>query len=130
MSGELPLLPEDISWEEAQAKLEALDLGDGLPLVPPTMSRYEAMVSNRGSPEESFGFLMPLMGNLTLGTAAYNCVIAGCRPEDLPGCAYGGRSVYSRRVQLAWPTEYDRNTDGRCLRPGSDCGRTWYQRRW
>ena len=48
------------------------------------MSRYEAMVSNRGSPEESFGFLMPLMGNLTLGTAAYNCVIAGCRPEDLP----------------------------------------------
>ena len=35
MSEELPLLPEDISWEEAQAKLEALDLGDGLPLVPP-----------------------------------------------------------------------------------------------
>jgi hypothetical protein len=83
MSEELPLLPEDISWEEAQAKLEALDLGDGLPLVPPTMSRYEAMLSNRGSPEESFGFLMPLMGNLTLGTAAYNCVLAGCRPEDL-----------------------------------------------
>ena len=84
MSEKLPLLPEDISWEEAQAKLEALDLGDGLPLVPPTMSRYEAMLSNRGSPEESFGFLMPLMGNLTLGTAAYNCVLAGCRPEDLP----------------------------------------------
>ncbi|MEC7536383.1 MAG: hypothetical protein VYB59_03705, partial [Pseudomonadota bacterium] len=83
MSEKLPLLPEDISWEEAQAKLEALDLGDGLPLVPPTMSRYEAMLSNRGSPEESFGFLMPLMGNLTLGTAAYNCVLAGCRPEDL-----------------------------------------------
>ena len=84
MSEKLPLLPEDISWEEAQAKLEALDLGDGLPLVPPTMSRYEAMLSNRGSPEESFGFLMPLMGNLTLGTAAYNCVLAGCRPEELP----------------------------------------------
>ncbi len=84
MSEKLPLLPEDISWEEAQAKLEALDLGDGLPLVPPTMSRYEAMLSNRGSPEESFGFLMPLMGNLTLGIAAYNCVLAGCRPKDLP----------------------------------------------
>ena len=49
MSEKLPLLPEDISWEEAQAKLSS-DLGDGLPLVPPTMSRYEAMLSNRGSP--------------------------------------------------------------------------------
>ena len=57
MSEELPLLPEDISWEEAQAQLEALDLSDGLPLVPPTMSRYEAMVSGRGSPDESFGYL-------------------------------------------------------------------------
>ena len=84
MGEEMPLLPEDVSWEAAQAQLEELDLSDGLPLVPPTMARYESMVGGRGSPEEIFGYLMPLMGSLTLGTAAYNCVLAGCRPEELP----------------------------------------------
>ena len=37
MSEDLPLLPEDMPWEAAQAELEALELGDGLPLVPPTL---------------------------------------------------------------------------------------------
>ena len=66
MGEEMPLLPEDVSWEAAQAQLEELDLSDGLPLVPPTMARYESMVGGRGSPEEIFGYLMPLMGSLTL----------------------------------------------------------------
>lgn len=84
MNEDYPLLPEDMSWEAAQAELEALDLADGLPLVPPTLARYEAMVSGRGAPDQSFGHLMPLMGDLTLEAVAYNCILAGCRPEELP----------------------------------------------
>jgi hypothetical protein len=81
---DLPLLPEDMPWEQAQAELEALDLGDGLPLVPPTLARYDAMVAGRGAPDQSFGHLMPLMGELTLEAVAYNCILAGCRPAELP----------------------------------------------
>ena len=84
MSEDLPLLPEDMPWEAAQAELEALELGDGLPLVPPTLARYEAMLAGRGSPAQSFGCLMPLMGELTLEAVAYNCILAGCRPDELP----------------------------------------------
>jgi hypothetical protein len=79
-----PLFPETIAWEDAQAALEALELGDGLPLVPPTLSRFDAMVSGRGPIGRSFGHVLPLMGELTLEAAAYNCILAGCRPEELP----------------------------------------------
>ena len=34
--GDLPIFLETMPWEEVQAALEAEDLGDGLPLVPPT----------------------------------------------------------------------------------------------
>lgn len=79
-----PLFPETVAWEDAQAALEALELGDGLPLVPPTLSRFDAMVSGRGPIGRSFGHVLPLMGELTLEAAAYNCILAGCRPEELP----------------------------------------------
>jgi hypothetical protein len=81
---DLPLFPETLSWEEAQAALEALELGDGLPLVPPTLRRFDAMVSGRGATGQSFGRVLPLMGDLTLETVAYNCILAGCRPTELP----------------------------------------------
>lgn len=83
-SEELPLFAETHPWEEAQAALEALDLGDGLPLVPPTLDRFGAMVDGRGPTGHSFGHVMPLMGDLTLEAVAYNCVLAGCRPAELP----------------------------------------------
>jgi hypothetical protein len=79
-----PLFPESVAWEDAQAALEALELGDGLPLVPPTLSRFDAMVSGRGPIGRSFGYVLPLMGELTLEAVAYNCILAGCRPEELP----------------------------------------------
>lgn len=84
MSEIYPILPEDMPWEEAQAELESRDLSDGLPLVPPTLGRFDAMVSGRGAPDQSFGFVMPLMGDLTLEAVAYNCILAGCRPSELP----------------------------------------------
>lgn len=84
MNEDFPLFPQDIAWEEAQAALDSLDLSDGLPMVPPTLDRLDAMISVRGAPDQSFGHLMPLMGELTLEAVAYNCILAGCRPEELP----------------------------------------------
>jgi len=81
---DLPIVPESIAWEEAQATLEALELGDGLPLVPPTLGRFDAMISGRGPIGRSFGHVLPLMGELTLEAVAYNCILAGCRPNELP----------------------------------------------
>jgi hypothetical protein len=81
---DLPLFSDTVSWEDAQATLEALELGDGLPLVPPTLGRFNAMVSNRGPTGRSFGNVPPLMGDMTLESVAYNCILAGCQPEELP----------------------------------------------
>jgi hypothetical protein len=81
---DLPLFAENSPWEEAQAKLEALGFGDGLPLVPPTLRRFDAMVSGRGATTQSFGHVLPLMGDLTLEAVAYNCILAGCKPAELP----------------------------------------------
>ena len=81
---DLPLFSDSLPWEDAQAALEALDLGDGLPLVPPTLGRFDAMISGRGAIGQSFGHVMPLMGDLTLEGVAYNCILAGCQPNELP----------------------------------------------
>ncbi|NKB59886.1 MAG: hypothetical protein GKS00_26550 [Alphaproteobacteria bacterium] len=81
---DMPLFDGSLSWEECQAALEGVELSDGLPLVPPTLDRLSAMLDGRGAPDQSFGHVMPLMGELTLKAVAYNCVLAGCRPEELP----------------------------------------------
>jgi hypothetical protein len=81
---DMPLFDGSLSWEESQAALEGAALGDGLPMVPPTLDRMSAMLAGRGVPDRSFGNVMPLMGELTLKAVAYNCVLAGCRPAELP----------------------------------------------
>lgn len=82
--GDLPIFPEMCSWEEAQAALEAAELGDGLPLVPPTEQRLAAMLDGVAAPSKSYGQMLPLFGDLTTAAVAYNCVLAGCRPAALP----------------------------------------------
>ena len=82
--GDLPIFPEAVIWEEAQAALEARDLGDGLPLVPPTQARLAAMLAGVAAPSKSYGHMLPLFGDLTTAAVAYNCVLAGCQPGALP----------------------------------------------
>lgn len=81
---EMPFFDAATPWEDAQAALEEAELGDGLPLVPPTLDRMSAMLDGRRAPDQSFGHLMPLMGEVTLKGVAYNCILAGCRPAELP----------------------------------------------
>ncbi|HJQ59657.1 MAG TPA: hypothetical protein VJ890_22305 [Vineibacter sp.] len=80
----LPLVEESAPWEDVQAALEAEGLGDGLPLVPPTRRRLEAMLAGVDVPGLSYGQMPPLFGDLTAANVAYNCVLAGARPAELP----------------------------------------------
>ena len=58
---------------------------DGLPIVPPTLERVEAMLlAVAGDPEESLGALPSLWREATLEKLAVNAVMAGCLPEHFP----------------------------------------------
>jgi|APSaa5957512535_1039671.scaffolds.fasta_scaffold56314_2 hypothetical protein len=82
--GDLPIFEQTVRWEEAQAALEEQELGDGLPLVPPTKQRLIAMLAGVAAPDKSYGQMLPLFGDLTPAAVAYNCVLAGCQPGALP----------------------------------------------
>ena len=56
---------------------------DGLPVVPPTPERVEAMLAGR-DPVVSLGDVPPAHGTATLERVAACAVLAGCRPEHLP----------------------------------------------
>ena len=60
-------------------------LGDGLPMVPPTPERVEAMLGTVDrSPDEVIGILHPRRGIATVRAIAANAVMAGCRPDYFP----------------------------------------------
>lgn len=79
-----PVVSEQTGFEAAQQILAEADLSDGLPLVPPTQRRLEAMVAGAANRGESVGMMPPLFGDLTPESVAYQCVIAGCVPGELP----------------------------------------------
>lgn len=59
--------------------------GDGLPLVPPTPERVNAMLAGYDLPADfSIAILPPLDGNATMWNIAVNAVMAGCEPKHLP----------------------------------------------
>ncbi len=58
---------------------------DGLPIVPPTVERVEAMLAFTGrDPQEVVAVLPPKMGEATVEKLAINAVMAGCQPEYIP----------------------------------------------
>jgi peroxiredoxin len=56
---------------------------DGLPVVPPTRERVEAMLGGN-DPGHSLGVVPPGTGELTLARLASCAVLAGCRPDYFP----------------------------------------------
>jgi peroxiredoxin len=56
---------------------------DGLPVVPPTRARVDAMLGGR-DPHRSLGEVPPGTGEATLERVASCAVLAGCRPEYFP----------------------------------------------
>jgi hypothetical protein len=79
-----PVVEESTTWEAAQKILTDAELSDGLPLVPPTRRRLEAMVAGFSSRTESHGMMPPMFGDITPDAVAYQCVIAGALPAELP----------------------------------------------
>jgi len=78
-----PIVDDAAGWETAQQILTDAELSDGLPLVPPTRRRLEAMVAGVAGRSESHGLMPPMFGDITADSIAYQCVIAGCRPAEL-----------------------------------------------
>jgi hypothetical protein len=58
---------------------------DGLPVVPPTAERVEAMLAGAGrGPGEEIAYVAHRAVSITAEKLAINAVMAGCRPEYLP----------------------------------------------
>ncbi|MEQ8194861.1 MAG: hypothetical protein RIB59_10265 [Rhodospirillales bacterium] len=59
---------------------------DGLPIVPPTQERVDAMLAGMAwrDPHEVLALVPPAHGKATLQRVAINAVMAGCKPEYLP----------------------------------------------
>lgn len=67
------------------ARAEAEGWGDGLPLIPPTEERVQAMLEHAAEPPDTVvGIVEPRRGEATLEKIAINAVLAGCRPESFP----------------------------------------------
>jgi len=63
---------------------------DGLPVVVPTEERIGKMLSGSSrDPEEITGAVPPAFGEATVRAVAAHAVMAGCKPEYLPGRAGG-----------------------------------------
>lgn len=79
------ILDLDDSAEGIQEYYDAQGWTDGLPIVPPTPERVQAMYRYVDwKPEDLISVLAPRNGQATLGALAVNAVMAGCRPEYMP----------------------------------------------
>ena len=75
--------PADL--EEFNRFCRACGWSDGLPLVPPTLERVQAMLHHaRRARAEVIAAVAPRFGAATVEHIAANAVMAGCEPEYLP----------------------------------------------
>ena len=97
---ELLEVGEDV--EAVDALLAARGWGDGLPVVPPTPARVDAMLAALGDvdPEEVVATLPPRFGEATRRIIAVNAVMAGCAPAHLPVVVTAVRALARPEVNL------------------------------
>ncbi|HVX21139.1 MAG TPA: hypothetical protein VHB02_07315 [Acidimicrobiales bacterium] len=73
------------AFDALQAGFVENGWSDGLPLVPPTHRKVEAMIAASGRDgDEVVGLFAPGFGVGTVRKVAANAVMAGCRPEAMP----------------------------------------------
>src|SRR5687768_964046 len=71
--------------QEVNALFEARGWTDGLPVVPPTLARVQAMcAATTRAPSDVLGEVEPLRGVATVEKVAANAVMAGCQPPHFP----------------------------------------------
>ena len=96
----------ELEGDSPEALLEHFDAkgwGDGLPLIPPTHERVEAMLeagSNGAKPDEVVAILPPRAGEATRRALAVNAVLAGCKPGVLPVLVSAIRALARPEINL------------------------------
>lgn len=82
---------------------------DGLPIVPPTRDRVEAMLSPSGhDPWKRLGVTTTSGRDISLWSIAVNAVMAGCRPEHFPVVV----AIAEALADPAYGAEHSGNTTG------------------
>ena len=94
----------DIADDSPEAMFDLLTsrgLGDGLPVVPPTRERVEAMLQfATGDADEVLFTLQPRSGIVTRRVVAVNAVMAGCPAEVFPVVLTALRALARPEVNL------------------------------
>lgn len=85
-------IEETHSLDEVYAFLTRNGFTDGLPVMPPTPRRVDAMLAGR-NPDEVVAAVEPARGAATLRALAQCAVMAGCLPEHLPVLIAATRAV-------------------------------------
>jgi hypothetical protein len=95
------------------ALAEARGWGDGLPLIPPTEERVQAMLETVAvSPDHVVAVVEPRRGDATIEKIAINAVLAGCTPAYFPAVVAAVEAVCHPRFNL-----YAINTTTCCAAP-------------
>jgi hypothetical protein len=97
-----PEIAAAISSQRADDEMEEMfERGwtDGLPVVPPTPERVEAMLGGADG-SVSLGFVPPSMGEATLERVAACAVLAGCRPAYFPVVVAAAQAVLDPAFNL------------------------------
>src|SRR3989442_13075499 len=75
---------------------------DGLPVVPPTRAKVQAMVERSGrAASEVIAELPPQGGRATVERIATNAVMAGCVPEYMPGILTALEAMLGTRCNVS-----------------------------
>jgi hypothetical protein len=97
------------SFDEVNRYFYEHELGDGLPIVPPTRERVEQFLKcTQRDPEEVLGIVLPDSRAATIWSIAVNGVMAGCRPEYMPVLI----ALVEAMVDPYYGVEHSGNTPG------------------
>src|SRR5947209_4127137 len=87
------------TFEEMRELATANGWGDGLPLVPPTEARVDAMLGGR-DPDASLGVMAPRHAEVCNVAVAANAVMAGCTPDLFPVVTTAVRALCREEMNL------------------------------
>jgi hypothetical protein len=88
-------------WDEAQEYYLENGLTDGLPVVPPTPEKVQAMLDYSGlAPDEIIGIESIRRKRFTAEKLAINAVMAGCKPEYFPAVVAATAAASQRPFNL------------------------------
>ena len=103
---------------------------DGLPVVPPTAERIDAMLEAGGvEPEQQLAFIENRQVSVTAEKVAINAVMAGCKAEYMPVVARRGRSARRSALRLPRPGDEHRRLGGVHGRERPDRAQARHQQR-